>query len=87
CLMRLRRALEEFVIHGPKLFIKNKTVKDHFVPIICLLAPAICLYLNINSKLLFGNYTIGNELIILNGLLTFIGLVAISKPATTQTKF
>lgn len=69
------------------LFIKNKTVKDHFVPIICLLAPAICLYLNINSKSLFGNYTIGNELIILNGLLTFIGLVAISKPATTQTKF
>ena len=74
-------------LYGFGLFVKTKTVKDHFVPLICLIAPAICLYLNINSKLLFGNYTIGNELIVVNGLITFLGLLAISKPATTQTKF
>lgn len=74
-------------LYGFGLFVKTKTVKDHFVPLICLIAPAICLYLNINSKLLFGNYTIGNELIVVNGLITFLGLLAISKPATTKTKF
>jgi hypothetical protein len=30
---------------------------------------------------------IDNELIIINGLITFGGLLAISKPATSQTKF
>ena len=74
-------------LYGFGLFVKTKTVKDHFVPLICLIAPAVCLYLNINSKLLFGNYTIGNELIVVNGLITFLGLLAISKPATTKTKF
>ncbi len=74
-------------LYGFGLFVKTKTVKDKFVPIICIIAPAICLFLNINSKELFGNYIIGNELIILNGLLTFLGLLLISKPATSQTKY
>jgi hypothetical protein len=40
-----------------------------------------------NSALLFGNYIIDNELIVFNGLLTFIGLLVISKPATDATNF
>jgi hypothetical protein len=40
-----------------------------------------------NSALLLGSYVIDNELIIVNGLITFLGLLFISKPATTQTKF
>ena len=74
-------------LYGFGLFVKTKTVKDKFVPIICAIAPALCLYISINSKSLFGDYIIGNELIILNGLITFLGLLLISKPATKLTKF
>ena len=74
-------------LYGFGLFMKTKTVHDKFVPIICIISPAICLLININSKQIFGNYIIGNELIIINGLLTFFGLLLISKPATEKTQF
>ena len=69
------------------LFMKTKTVHDKWVPFICLLSPAICFLISKNSALLLGDYVIDNELIILNGLITFLGLLLISKPATSQTKF
>ena len=62
------------------LFVKSKTVKDKFVPLVCLISPTICFLISTNSKLLLGDYVIDNELIILNGLITFIGLFIISKP-------
>ena len=74
-------------LYGFGLFVKTKTVKDKFVPIVCAISPALCLYISINSKSLFGDYVIGNELIILNGLITFLSLLLISKPATNLTKF
>ena len=69
------------------LFMKTKTVHDKWVPFICLLSPAICYLISKNSASLFRDYVIDNELIILNGLITFLGLLLISKPATSQTKF
>lgn len=69
------------------LFVKSKTVHDKLVPIICVISPAICFLITQNSATLFGKYVIDNELIVLNGLITFLGLMLISKPATTQTKF
>jgi Na+/proline symporter len=69
------------------LFVQTKTVKDKWVPFVCVLSPAICFLINKNSALLLGSYVIDNELIIVNGLITFLGLLLISKPATTQTKF
>ena len=69
------------------LFMKKKTVKDKFVPIVCILAPAITFLISLNSKVIFGNYEFAEELIILNGALTFLGLMLISKPAEGQTKF
>lgn len=69
------------------LFMKSKTVHDKFVPFICLLSPAICFLISKNSAALFGNYVIDNELIIVNGLITFIGLLVISKPATENTRY
>ncbi len=69
------------------LFMKSKTVHDKWVPFICLLSPAICFLISKNSAALLGDYVIDNELIILNGLITFLGLLLISKPATSQTKF
>ena len=69
------------------LFMKTKTVHDKLVPLICVLSPAICFLINYNSAALLGDYVIDNELIIINGLITFIGLLLISKPATKETRF
>ena len=69
------------------LFAKSKTVQDKLVPIVCFLAPAICFFISKYSSVLFGNYVFDNELIILNGLITYFGLLIISKPATSQTEF
>ena len=69
------------------LFMKTKTVHDKLVPFICVISPIICFFISTNSALLFGDYVIDNELIIINGLITFIGLLLISKPATKETRF
>jgi Na+/proline symporter len=69
------------------LFVKSKTVNDKLVPFICLISPAICYILATYSKDWLGGYVIAEELIIINGLITFIGLLFISKPATGQTRF
>jgi Na+/proline symporter len=69
------------------LFMKTKTVKDKLVPIVCLAAPTITFIISLYSKELFGNYEFAEELILLNGGLTFLGLLLISKPATSQTRF
>lgn len=74
-------------LYGFGLFMKNKTVHDKLVPLICLISPALCFLITQNSKLLFGDYVIDNELIIVNGLITFLGLLLISKPATSETRF
>ena len=69
------------------LFLKSKTVHDKLVPIVCVISPAICYFISVNSAKLFGNYVIDNELIIVNGLITFLGLLLISKPAVKETRF
>ncbi len=58
------------------LFTKLK-VKDKFVPFVCLFSPIFCFFLNKYSEYLF-NYKFGFEILILNGILTFIGLTFIS---------
>ena len=69
------------------LFMKTKTVHDKFVPFVCVISPLICFFLTKYSSDLFGNYVIDNELIIINGLITFCGLLLISKPSTGETRF
>jgi len=58
----------------------NRNVKDNFVPIICVAAPIICFIIDKYQKVLFGNFEIGLELLIINGLITFLGLLIISSP-------
>ena len=69
------------------LFMKSKTVHDKLVPLICFISPAICFFISKYSTALFGDYTLDNELIIINGLITFVGLLCISKPATENTRY
>lgn len=51
-----------------------------WVPVVCLLAPAICYLLQTFSVELLGGYQIGVEMLIINGALTFGGLRLISQP-------
>lgn len=69
------------------LLMKTKTVRDQWVPWICLASPAVTFLVSENSKVWFGGYVFDNELIIINALVTFVGLLAISKPATSRTRF
>lgn len=54
-------------------------VKDKFVPIVCVLSPVICYIINVNSAELLWGYKFGFEILILNGFLTFIGLLFLAK--------
>ncbi len=79
--------------YGPLLglftfgIITKRQVADKWVPFICILSPIICFVLDKFQKQLFGSFELGLELLIINGLLTFIGLFLISKkgdPAMTM---
>lgn len=59
------------------LFTK-RSVYDNLVPVICLISPAVCYVLDVYAASIQGGYKIGNEILILNGLLTFAGLWLIS---------
>jgi len=60
------------------LLLKYK-VKDYLVPFVCILAPIVSFLINLNSETLFNGYKFGFEILIVNGLLTFLGLLMISK--------
>ncbi|TGD57125.1 sodium:solute symporter [Flavobacterium humi] len=69
------------------LFMKSKTVTDKLVPVICVVAPMLTFILNDHSAKWFNGYVFSYEIIIVNGIITFIGLLLISKPATSETRF
>ena len=57
----------------------KKQVKDKYVPIVAILAPVICLILQLNSERWFGGYKFSYELLLLNASLTFFGLCLLIK--------
>ena len=60
------------------LFTK-KAVKDQWIPIVCVAAPVLTYIINENSVAWLGGYKFGFELLLVNGLLTFVGLIALIK--------
>ena len=77
--------------YGPLLglftfgIITKRSVNDKLVPVVAIAAPVICFFFDKYQKQLFGGFEIGLELILINGLLTFIGLWLISKKSNTIT--
>lgn len=60
----------------------KRNVKDKWVPLVAVLSPVLCYFISQNSAAWFNGYQFGFELLILNGFLTFVGLLAIStKPS------
>jgi Na+/proline symporter len=60
------------------LFTKYQ-VRDKWVPVVAVLSPIISGLISFNSKTLFNGYEFGFELLILNGLITLIGLFLLRK--------
>ena len=60
------------------LFTRYK-VKDKYVPAVAILSPVICYILKLNSQEWLWGYRFGFEIILLNGLLTCLGLFIIRK--------
>lgn len=58
-------------------------VKDQFVWAVAIIAPVVSYLLNLYSKELFNGYEIGFEILIINGLLMFLGLLFIKKSTLT----
>ncbi len=56
-------------------------LQDKLVPAVCFVAPILTYIININSKEWFWGYEFGFEILILNGFITILGLLAISRPA------
>ena len=57
---------------------KNK-IHDHWTIPICLIAPAITFLIDSNSASWFGGFQFGNTILGLNAILTFLGLLLITK--------
>jgi SSS family transporter len=71
--------------YGPLLglfafgMLTKEKVKDQLVPFVSILAPILSWLLSTWSERLFNGYQIGFELIIINGALTFLGLLIIRR--------
>ncbi len=57
----------------------RRIVDDRYVWIVCVLSPLISYVININSVQWFSGFTFGFLILLVNGILTFIGLWSISK--------
>lgn len=65
------------------LFTKRK-VNDKWTPVICVVSPCFCYAIDSVSMMLSG-YRFGYELLMVNGLLTFLGLWLLSRSAECQS--
>jgi SSS family transporter len=57
----------------------KRVVNDKLVPLICVLSPLLSYILSSNSEAWFGGYKFGIEILIANGIITFLGLWFVSK--------
>ena len=68
------------------LFLKNRKPNDRYVPYIAVASPVVSYILNVFSKQLFNGYQFGFEILIVNGLMTFIALLAVSSKVASDNK-
>jgi Na+/proline symporter len=50
-------------------------VRDRYVPVVAVISPVVCYFISHFSEQIFNGYKFGFELLILNGIITFVGLV------------
>jgi hypothetical protein len=57
----------------------KRNVKDKWVPVVAIISPVLCYFISAYSEVLFYGYKFGFEILILNGLITLLGLWIVSK--------
>jgi SSS family transporter len=76
--------------YGPLLglfafgILTKRTINDKWAIVPCITSPLLCLALDAAQASLFGSFRIGQELLIINGLFTFLGLWLISTPISKK---
>ena len=55
-----------------------KQVRDSWIPLVVILAPVITWVIDVNSTIWFNGYVFSHERLILNALLTFIGMLVLA---------
>ena len=71
--------------YGPLLglfafgILTKKQMRDRYVPFLGVLSPILCYIINVNSEAWLGGYKFGFELLLLNGLIMYVGLLLLSK--------
>jgi SSS family transporter len=76
--------------YGPLLglfsfgILTKRKISEWTVPIVCLVAPLVCYILDQQSAFLFGSYKFGNEMLVLNGSITFLLLFLFSTRKTSE---
>ena len=65
------------------LFTKRR-VNDRMTPVIAILSPVICYFLSMYSRVLLNGYKFGFELLLVNGFITFTGLLIFSHKSADQ---
>jgi SSS family solute:Na+ symporter len=63
-------------LYGFGLLTKYR-IRDKWVPLVAIISPILCFIISYQSAAWLNGYTFGFELLILNGLLTFLGLLII----------
>ena len=77
--------------YGPLLglfafgMITHRTPRDHYVPYICIASPLVCYAIDAITWRV-ASYRFGYELLMMNGALTFLALLAVSSPRTPSAE-
>ena len=54
-------------------------VNDRLVPLVCVLSPLLSYVISMNSQVWFSGYVFSIEILFVNGLITYLGLLLVSK--------
>ncbi|MDP9040642.1 MAG: sodium:solute symporter [Bacteroidota bacterium] len=71
--------------YGPLLglfsfsILTRRTLNNKWVPLICILSPILCFFIDNYQDRIFGSFHIGLELLLINGIFTFLGLLSVSR--------
>ena len=60
------------------------SVRDRLVPWVCVVSPLLCYIIDSNSAQWFNGFQFGFFILIVNGMLTFIGLLLIRERGTSS---
>jgi Na+/proline symporter len=78
-------------IYGPLLSLflfgiySKRTVKDRFIPVICIASPLLSILIDQKSAAWFGGYHFGYDILLVNSAITFIALFILSSSKTSPS--